>query len=131
MPKKPPIHRPRYALVGAAADREYNRTRRMANDPRNTARWRRLRDMKRSHDPLCEACKAEGVTRAMDQVDHIIPIEQRPDLAFVWENLQSLCTQHHARKSQEERRGRRGTMDVRSARRCAPLGHEHKEKRSG
>ena len=31
----------------------------------------------------------------MDEVHHIIPIEERPDLAFVEDNLMSVCRECH------------------------------------
>ncbi len=52
---------------------------------------------------MCEDCKRHGVTRAAEQVDHIVPLKDRPDLAFEPSNLQALCVPCHARKSAKER----------------------------
>ena len=40
------------------------------------------------------------------EVDHIVPIERSPELAFDEANLQSLCQQHHSSKTARERGGR-------------------------
>jgi 5-methylcytosine-specific restriction endonuclease McrA len=45
-------------------------------------------------------------TTLAEEVDHIIPIRIRPDLAFVRRNLQPLCKPCHSRKTMMERRRR-------------------------
>lgn len=72
---------------GSASSRGYDR------------KWRRVRAAKLRADPLCEHCTREGRVRAATEVDHIIPIEQRPDLRLDWDNLQSLCNPCHERKT--------------------------------
>lgn len=94
----------------APRDREYDRRRR--RDPRlaraykirSTSRWKAVRSKKRQLNPLCEECVERGITRAATSVDHVEPLEKRPDLAFVMQNLRSLCDPCHAAKSAEERR---------------------------
>jgi 5-methylcytosine-specific restriction protein A len=58
--------------------------------------------MKLARDPLCEDCLGHDVTRAAQQVHHLVPVVERPDLAFVMDNLRSLCTTCHARREAEE-----------------------------
>ena len=65
-------------------------------------RWRRLRAMKLSTDPLCEMCSARGRTTLATVVDHKKPISDGGE-PWDWDNLQSLCKTDHdaAKKSQE------------------------------
>jgi 5-methylcytosine-specific restriction protein A len=79
-----------------------------ANNIRSSARWKRLRLLKLGHDPLCEDCREHGVTEPAAQVHHMIPVAERPDLAFDRDNLRSLCTTCHARREAEERRRQAG-----------------------
>ena len=68
-----------------------------------TARWRRLREMKLMHDPLCELCLEEGRTTPAEDVHHITSFmsvtdpTQRQFLAYDYNNLQSLCKVCHQR----------------------------------
>ena len=57
---------------------------------------------------LCEDCRRHGVVQPAAQVDHVLGLVLRPDLAYDLANTQSLCTACHARKSAAERRARRG-----------------------
>jgi 5-methylcytosine-specific restriction protein A len=75
---------------------------------RSSVRWQRLRPMfLRRHalcnDPYGVHAKEKRVVPALE-VDHIIGIAFRPDLAFTETNLQALCKQCHGRKSAHERR---------------------------
>jgi len=72
---------------------------------RKTQRWRKLRKMKLSRNPLCEECRRHGVREPAMQVHHIKPIVLRPELAFEIDNLAALCTTCHARESARERKG--------------------------
>jgi 5-methylcytosine-specific restriction protein A len=68
--------------------RTYNRT------------WERLRNRVRAEEPLCGECLAAGIAdQATEQVDHVLPIAQRPELRLVRENLQGLCRSHHQIKT--------------------------------
>jgi len=114
MPTRPPSHS---QLLGRQeADRAYNQTRRRldpalaaAQQIRNSARWQKVRKLQLSRHPLCADPdgyhQASGQVEPATQVDHIIPLVERPDLAFDLEALQSLCTACHGRKSARERTG--------------------------
>ncbi|MHC4579790.1 MAG: HNH endonuclease signature motif containing protein [Planctomycetota bacterium] len=112
MPWRPPSHSEllRQRQGRKARDAEYEERRRrdtalaQAQRLRGSARWRKLRAFKLARDPLCEDCAAHGVTRAATQVHHVEGLAQRPDLAFVLENLRSLCTTCHALREAKERR---------------------------
>lgn len=64
------------------------------------AKWRRTREaaLKRDHYE-CVHCRQEGkMTLNQHQsleVDHIIELQDRPDLAYDLSNLQTLCKYHH------------------------------------
>lgn len=85
---------------------------RMWNNPRRSKkralysgeRWRRLRLAKMRHNPACEMC----TTRMAQEVHHVKPVEEFPELIYDVSNLQSLCRACHFRatvKEMEEVRG--------------------------
>lgn len=107
MPSKPRtlagILRPR-----RVADWEYNHYRRdpVAAAVYRSARWSAVRAQVLRDEPVCRPCAAAGRTEIATQVDHVIPVGARPDLAFDRTNLQPICTVCHAAKSQAERRAK-------------------------
>ena len=109
MPWKPPTHA---ELLHGRRDHDREYEERRWRDPalaraqliRRSARWRKMRALKLSRDPLCEDCEACGVLTAATQVHHIVGLRTQPDLAFRMDNLASLCTACHARREAAERR---------------------------
>ena len=76
--------------------------------PYSSARWKKLREFvlrKCSH--LCETCLRNGIYTNATQVDHIIPVYQRPDLFWDEDNLAGICNSCHAVKSKEEAKAAR------------------------
>lgn len=75
---------------GSAASRGYD------------SRWRKARIGYLRRHPLCVHCEAEGVVCAASVVDHIVP--HRGDRRLFWDraNWQSLCAEHHNRKTATE-----------------------------
>jgi len=76
----------------------------------NTPRWRTLRAIQLSIEPLCRACKAQGRITAATVADHIRPHKGDQALFFDQANLQSLCDAepfrcHSSAKQSEERLG--------------------------
>lgn len=67
-----------------------------------TKRWKVLRSMVMSREPLCRHCKANGVIRGAEEVDHIIPISDDIDKAYSFNNLQPLCRTCHFIKTNHE-----------------------------
>ena len=116
VPTRPPSHAEllRRARGRGDADRAYDVFRR-DRDPALAAaarvyrsnRWRKVRTLQLAREPLCEDCRAHGVVETATQVDHVLGLVDRPDLAFDLGNLRSLCTPCHARKSAAERLARR------------------------
>jgi len=90
-----------------------------ANDPvlalnakiRSSKRWRNVRKLKLSASPLCEdpfhwhEHFRETVPAA--EVHHIQGLSARPDLAFDYSNLMSVCTSCHAKLELAERKANR------------------------
>jgi 5-methylcytosine-specific restriction protein A len=74
-----------------------------ANRIRSSGRWKKVRRLKLQQDPLCEDCKEHGVTTVATQVHHLKGVASHPELAFVMENLRSLCTTCHAKREARER----------------------------
>lgn len=66
------------------------------------ARWRLLRRMVLARDKnLCQDCLARGLTTSGNQVDHILRAEDRPELFYKMDNLQTLCRKCHGEKTQK------------------------------
>lgn len=62
-------------------------------------RWEPLRQEVLFEQPMCagERCPQRSVV-----VDHIVPVRDRPELAFTRSNLQGLCVSCHNRKTAAE-----------------------------
>lgn len=72
---------------------------------RNTPRYKRARKRFLRENPLCAECERQGVIRPADELDHIIPIAERPDLFWDFDgNIQGLCRPHHESKTARENR---------------------------
>ena len=61
-------------------------------DPRQTSRWKRFRRAVLARYPLCEGAHCG---HCATEVHHVHRVTQRPDLAFDWSNVQSLCHDCH------------------------------------
>ena len=89
--------------------KENERTRHRANTAArgvyNSRRWALLRQRVRAEEPLCRSCLDAGRVAATEEIDHIIPLKDRIDLAFVRSNLAGRCRPCHREKSARERRG--------------------------
>lgn len=75
------------ARRGSAASRGYD------------ADWRRCRAAFLLKHPLCLFCETAGRVEEATVVDHIISIEDRPDLRLDWSNLRPLCKPCHDRRT--------------------------------
>ena len=69
-----------------------------------TFRWRKLRREILDAAPLCVKCVIDGRTKAATEVDHILPLKDYPDLAYIRSNLQALCKTCHLDKTSKENR---------------------------
>lgn len=59
-------------------------------------RWLHKRSVVlRRDDYLCQECKRYGSDKQAEQVHHINPLEDYPELAYINDNLISLCTKCH------------------------------------
>ena len=70
---------------------------RAGSGERYGARWNDLSVRYRTHNPLCEQCKAEGKTTAAEDVHHIRKVKDSPELMYDWSNLMSVCRKCHIR----------------------------------
>lgn len=66
--------------------------------------WIKVRDRRRAESPLCIQCEQQGRIKPMKIVDHIITIDERPDLALELSNTQSLCDYHHILKTNADKK---------------------------
>ena len=64
-----------------------------------TERWKALRLKALERDGWC--CVQCPERRGLE-VDHVLPVRDRPDLAWSIDNLQCLCGRCHARKTRVE-----------------------------
>lgn len=101
----------------SGSDRQYDRKRKLdpllarAQKLRSSSRWQRVRLTVLKRDKyLCVDPfgyhKEDNVCQAAHEVDHIIQLIKRFDLAFNQSNLASLCHGCHAKKSAMERTGK-------------------------
>ena len=66
-------------------------------------KWRKIRLKVIRRDGLyCAECKRNNRKTLGKEVDHIIPIKERPDLITTLFNLQLLCKSCHSKKSWNE-----------------------------
>ena len=73
----------------------------------NLSRWKKLRKIVIDSQPYCQSgvvCDpSDSGRRAPSRhCDHIIPVTERPDLAWDIENLQGLCPGCHSLKTATE-----------------------------
>lgn len=92
MPSRPPKHRP-----NSDSSKQYDKTRLSASKRGYNRTWRRLRKQYLSLNPFCLFCKPKLVPAT--EVDHIIPISERPDLRLATHNLRGLCKPCHSRRT--------------------------------
>ena len=110
-PNKPCAKQPCPALVPAdqrycpahqrQVNQDYERYQRPASHQfYHSPEWRRLRA--EAKEVLGETCVACG---SQDNIhyDHVIPVEERPDLALVMANLRPLCLSCHSRTTARQR----------------------------
>lgn len=74
-----------------------------------SSNWTRLRKQALERDHYeCQWCAAKGKTVKATTVHHIVPADERPDIAYELDNLVSLCRtcheQHHGRQRREDER---------------------------
>ena len=69
-----------------------------------TNEWRAIRRQVLQHEPLCRDCKAKGIVKVANVIDHIKPVRLGGEF---WEtnNMQPLCTSCHNSKSAYESKG--------------------------
>lgn len=73
-----------------------------ANQRGYNYRWQKLSKRFRAQHPYCEMCKANGIVKLAECVDHIIPHHLNPQLLYDEANLQSLCWSCHSKKTIKE-----------------------------
>ena len=90
-------HKPAERKDRLQGQKDYNQRRAESDSLYGTQRWRKLSiAYKRSH-PCCVECEKEGLVRATEIVDHIVPAKEDPSLFWEWSNLRPLCHDCHNR----------------------------------
>ena len=60
----------------------------------DTRKWRALRKWKLSASPICERCRRAPA----EDVHHVKPVREFPELALALDNLEALCKRCHAKE---------------------------------
>jgi len=107
MPIRPPQHRPFGAPTPTETRRIFDRARGSAHRRGYDRTWQRLRKAILAAEPLCRFCTAAGLAVPAEEVDHIEPIAERPDLRLDPTNLRGLCSTCHGRRTADYLRGLR------------------------
>ncbi|MCH7421472.1 HNH endonuclease [Shewanella sp. MM_2022_3] len=100
-------HQKYYQEQVATRNKRYNDNRPPRHSFYFTNTWKRLRDQWIRENPLCCRCEALGIVKLATIVDHIIEIQDNPDLKDDYLNLQSLCHACHNTKTGEAARERK------------------------
>ncbi|MGI2106775.1 HNH endonuclease [Shewanella frigidimarina] len=72
----------------------------------HSTKWRKLRDRKFKQNPICEHCLRYNIITPTAVVDHIKELNDNPELAYVYSNLQGLCHKCHNTKTALEVKSR-------------------------
>jgi len=83
----------------------------------NTKAWKQLRTAHITEHPLCVECEKKHRHVTATLVDHIIPVDEAPDLALAPSNLQSLCDWHHNQKTKADTRDKKQRQRLANGRR--------------
>jgi 5-methylcytosine-specific restriction enzyme A len=95
--------RERYCAKHKPDERQYDQHRGTAAERGYDSKWRKAREAYLRKHPLCVHCEREGIVKAAEVVDHIIP--HKGDSLLFWDvanNWQPLCKQHHDKKTARE-----------------------------
>ena len=84
--------------------RSFTRVRKLHSKQYGSASWKRARAAFIQVYPLCLICFLEGVITPVDEVDHIIPLDDNSDLEHLTHpsGLAGLCKSHHAAKTRND-----------------------------
>ena len=107
MPRKSPTHSAQQVHTEAGLAAAQQRKIPSEQAVYKSRRWAQLRARVLRQQPWCADPlgwhAAVQELRPAVQVDHIVPLRQRPELAYVRSNLQGLCHQCHAKKTHGQR----------------------------
>ena len=78
---------------------------RQDEDPRNTRRFKKLKESVRSLHPLCAGCLLHDKYEPGSDCDHIWSVRDYHQHLYTLDNLQHLCRSHHSVKTGYEGRG--------------------------
>lgn len=76
-------------------------------------RWDGISRKFRQLNPFCVLCEQQGRDTLTEVTDHMIPVQDRPDLVHDWGNLAPMCIRHNNEKKAWEAYARaRGLLDL-------------------
>ena len=68
-------------------------------------KWRKLSEVVRANNPICQDCIEDGNTSPSTEVHHIIPIAQAPERRLDQSNIVALCTACHRERHRRLAKG--------------------------
>lgn len=100
-------HQEYYQAQVKERNKRYNDNRPARHQFYFTNTWKRMRKQYISEHPLCCRCEELGLVVLATLVDHIVEIEDNPELKDDYSNLQSMCHACHNVKTGEAARERK------------------------
>ena len=91
---------------------------------RSTRKYQKARAAFLHDHPLCAECERNGIIRAADELDHIVPVRDNPDGFWDSENWQGLCRACHEAKTARENWHQAGESPERAAWRMRVFGDD-------
>jgi len=88
------------------SDKTYDKTMRASDRQKiyNDKRWKIVREKAMIRDlMMCCECRRNGISTLGEEVDHVIELQDRIDLAFDLDNLEYLCKPCHSKKTKIEK----------------------------
>lgn len=72
------------------------------------SKWDKYAKQYKLENPLCVNCLERGIVKPSEEVHHVIPVNEAPELMFEASNLKALCIPCHKQEDNERRRSNRG-----------------------
>lgn len=94
-------------VVSSERNKRYDRQKRDKEMQKfyNSSRWKKVRKIKLSKDPLCERCLEMDRIRPAEVVHHIKEAKDYPALRVDLNNLMSVCTACHNKIHSDRNKG--------------------------
>ena len=78
---------------------EHDKKRANSNQRGYDYQWSKFRKWFLNKNPLCKMCLDEGFAKEANEVDHIKPLVEYPELKYEPSNCRSLCKRCHSKRT--------------------------------